>query len=159
MPRKAEKETRYDEDDEKEKKKARYESRPSRPEDGEMVPKELLSVPVSQETWNVLGKDSRVRVLSEQPTNESCFFCQQKGHRAFYCSSMLACWCSVLDCPATGDKRSLEDETERRICFVPWPMAIFTIATQEPQNAIAQKMERAGATIRERHARGGAAAR
>ena len=88
MPRKAEKETRYD-DDEKERKKARYESRPSRPEDGEMVPKEFLNVPVSQEIWSVLGKDSRVGVLSEKPTNETCFFCQQKGHRAFYCSSML----------------------------------------------------------------------
>ena len=54
MPRKAEKETRY-EDDEEEKKKARYESRPVRPEGGEMVPKELLSVPVTQETWNGQG--------------------------------------------------------------------------------------------------------
>ena len=46
MPRKAEKETRYA-DDEKERKKARYESKPTRPEDGETVPKEPLSVPVS----------------------------------------------------------------------------------------------------------------
>ena len=52
-----EKKPAVNEDDEKERKKSRYEFRPSRPEDGEMVPKELLSVPVSQEAWNVLGKD------------------------------------------------------------------------------------------------------
>ena len=79
MPKKAEKKTRY-EDEEKDKKRARHESRPSRPKDEEMVPKDQFFC---------VGKDSRIRVLKENPTNETCYCCQRQGHRAFYCSQML----------------------------------------------------------------------
>ena len=67
MPRKVEEETRC-EDEEKAKKKARYESWLSRSEDGEIVPKDLLSSSLSQVTWNLSGKKSRIRVLNEKPT-------------------------------------------------------------------------------------------
>ena len=59
----------------------------------EIVPKEHLEVEITQEVWNLLGWNSRERILSEQRTPEKCYFCNAPGHRAFACSSMLRLAC------------------------------------------------------------------
>ena len=38
--------------------------------------KDQFNSPLSQEQWNLLGKDSRIRVRKENPTNETSYFCQ-----------------------------------------------------------------------------------
>ena len=58
-----------------------------------IVPKEHLEVEITQEVWNLLGWNSRERILSEQRTPEKCYFCNAPGHRAFACSSMLRLAC------------------------------------------------------------------
>ena len=58
-----------------------------------MVPKEHLEVEITQEVWNLLGWNSRERILSEQRTPGKCYFCNAPGHRAFACSSMLRLAC------------------------------------------------------------------
>ena len=68
MPRKAEKETRY-EDDENERKKARYESRPSRPEDGEMAPQKTFECSFESRDLELVGqglKNSRVERIADE---------------------------------------------------------------------------------------------
>ena len=58
------------------------------------VPREHLEVEITQEVWNLLGWNSRERILCEQRTAEKCYFCNAPGHRAFACSSMLRLACS-----------------------------------------------------------------
>ena len=91
MPKKPEKEQRYDYEGEKEKKSARYEECENfEVVDRKEVPRDKLYVQLTQHQWDVMGRDSRLRVLKEQVTDEECFFCQKKGHRAFYCPMMLS---------------------------------------------------------------------
>ena len=62
-----------------------------RPWDEYFVPKEQLSVKVSQHVWSQLGIFSRQRLLKEHPTDvgEKCFACQKEGHRSYYCDTMI----------------------------------------------------------------------
>ena len=91
MPKKPEKEKRYDYEGEKEKKRARFEDYENvEVVDRKEVPRDTLYVQLTQHQWGVMGRDSRLRVLKEQVTDEECFFCQKKGHRALYCPTMLS---------------------------------------------------------------------
>ncbi len=58
-----------------------------------VVPKEYLYVNVTQDVWDLLGTNSRERLLSERETSDKCFFCGQEGHRAYACSRMLRLAC------------------------------------------------------------------
>ena len=89
MPKMPEEEQRRDYEGEGEKKKARYDYETVEVVDRKEVPKEMLYVQLTQQQWDVMGRDSRQRVFKEQVTKEECFFCFPKGHRAFYCPMML----------------------------------------------------------------------
>ena len=84
MPKMPDKEQRRDHEGEGEKKKARYDYGTVEVVDRKEVPKEMLYVQLTQQL-DVMGRDFRQRVFKEQVTEEECFFCFQKGHRAFYC--------------------------------------------------------------------------
>ena len=62
-----------------------------KPWDEYFLPKEHLSVKVSQHVWGQLGIFSRRRLLKEHPTNvgEACFACQREGRRSYYCDTMI----------------------------------------------------------------------
>ena len=90
MPKMPEKEQRHDYEGEKEKKRARYGDYENvEVVDRKEVPKDKLYIQLTQQQWDVMGRDSRLSVLKEQVTDEECFFCQKKGHRALYCPMML----------------------------------------------------------------------
>ena len=91
-PKMPEKEKRRDYESEGEKKRQRYdyESLEISAVDRKEVPRELLYVQIGQQQWEVLGKDNRQRLLKEQMTSVECFFCGERGHRAYYCPAMLS---------------------------------------------------------------------
>ena len=63
--------------------------RPEKVDDAEAMPKGI-EVDIDQEVWNMLSKEGRNRIQSEKPCwHEECFFCQQTGHRAYFCKKML----------------------------------------------------------------------
>ena len=81
--------SKHEEDDSKaEMKKVKEETKPW---EEYYVPKEHLSVKVSQHVWSQLGTFSRQGLLKEHPTNvgEACFACQKEGHRSYYCNTMI----------------------------------------------------------------------
>ena len=88
MPKFPEKSTQEDDDNKVEMKKVKEESKPR---EEYFVPKEHLSVKVSQHVWSQLGIFSRQRLLKEHQTNagEACFACQKEGHRSYYCDAMI----------------------------------------------------------------------
>ena len=88
MPKFPEKSTQEDDDSKVEMKKVKEESKPW---EEYFVPKEHLSVKVSQHVWSQLGIFSRQRLLKEHQTNagEACFACQKEGHRSYYCDTMI----------------------------------------------------------------------
>ena len=77
MPKFPGKNTQGDDASKLEMKKVKEESKPW---DEYFVPKEHLSVKVSQHVWSQLGIFSRQRLLKEHPTNvgEACFSCQKE---------------------------------------------------------------------------------
>ena len=87
MPKFPEKSTQEDDDNKVEMKKVKEESKPW---EEYFVPKEHLSVKVSQHVWSQLGIFSRQRLLKEHQTNagEACFACQKEGRRSYYCHTM-----------------------------------------------------------------------
>ena len=88
MPKFPEKNTQGEDTSKFEMKKIKEEIKPW---DEYFVPKEHLSVKVSQHVWGQLGIFSRQRLLKEHPTNvgEACFACQREGHRSYYCDTMI----------------------------------------------------------------------
>ena len=88
MPKFPEKDTQGEDTSKLEVKKVKEEIKPW---DEYFVPKEQLSVKVSQHVWSQLGIFSRQRLLKEHPTNvgEKCFACQREGHRSYYCDTMI----------------------------------------------------------------------
>ena len=58
------------------------------------IPKDYLYVEATQDLWDLLGVDSRERLLTEKESSGACFFCGYKGHRAYACSRMLRLACS-----------------------------------------------------------------
>ena len=88
MPKFPEKNTQGEDTSKLEVKKVKEEIKPW---DEYFVPKEQLSVKVSQHVWSQLGIFSRQRLLKEHPTNvgEKCFACQREGHRSYYCDTMI----------------------------------------------------------------------
>ena len=69
-----EKEKRRDYEGEGEKKKQCYDYESLEVVDRKEVPKDLLYAQLTQQQWDVMGRDSRQRVLKEQVTEEECFF-------------------------------------------------------------------------------------
>ena len=88
MPKFPEKNTQGEDTSNLEVKKVKEEIKPW---DEYFVPKEQLSVKVSQHVWSQLGIFSRQRLLKEHPTNvgEKCFACQREGRRSYYCDTMI----------------------------------------------------------------------
>ena len=88
MPKFPEKNTQGEDTSKFEMKKVKEEIKPW---DEYLVPKEQLSVKVSQHVWSQLGIFSRQRLLKEHPTNvgEACFACQREGRRSYYCDTMI----------------------------------------------------------------------
>ena len=88
MPKFPEKNTQGEDTSKLEVKKVKDEIKPW---DAYFVPKEQLSVKVSQHVWSQLGIFSRQRLLKEHPTNvgEKCFACQREGRRSYYCDTMI----------------------------------------------------------------------
>ena len=61
----------------------------SRPEDSATMPTGI-EVELDPAQWSMMSKEARGRMLVEKPSwREECFYCGSKGHRAFYCKSML----------------------------------------------------------------------
>ena len=61
----------------------------SKPEDSAIMPKGI-EVELDQAQWSMMSKEARSRILVERPSwKEGCFYCGSRGHRAFYCKSML----------------------------------------------------------------------
>ena len=64
-----------------------------KPEERNEVPREELGgLEVKQETWDLMGRESRQRLLQECAfiqKGEKCYFCGGHNHRAYFCHSML----------------------------------------------------------------------
>ena len=61
----------------------------SKPEDSATMPKGI-EVELDQVQWSMMSKEARSRILVEKPSwKKECFYCGSRGHRAFYCKSML----------------------------------------------------------------------
>ena len=88
MPKFPERSTQEEDDSKVETKKVKEETKPW---EEYYVPKEHLSVKVSQHVWSQLGIFSRQRLLKEHQTNagEACFACQKEGRRSYYCDTMI----------------------------------------------------------------------
>ena len=61
----------------------------SKPEDSDTMPNGV-EVELNQAQWSMMSKEARSRILVEKPSwKEDCFYRGSRGHRAFYCKSML----------------------------------------------------------------------
>ena len=142
-----EKEKNKEGEDETERKRPRYEYESTNLIKRKEIPKDQLYIKVGQEVWETLGPSSEERLLQERETSDRYYFCDQAGHRAYYCESMLALACKWGQ--LTGQKKI--GGAERRQSL--WCCSCAynnTVAFMEKKEAFATRQD--GSTIHETHA-------